>query len=194
MAAALLRVTVSASGPLTDGHLPSHFDPRIPHAMPAVRICRIVVPSPCSSSSAAKRPAKARINASIGPVTSIPVPADHSASMAFARMSLNNRGPGKEPVGPEIFGDGNHSFIGNAAQTFQRSANVHLVDDNVSEHGRGRQAREVGGERMMLRNSSRRSVTGVAPRRRALVEIYRLMRNPDRMNPRPLREQSCWSR
>src|ERR1700722_19167052 len=65
------------------------------HAIPAARICRMVVPSPCSSSSAAKRPANVRINASIGPVTSIPVPADQFASEAFALMPLNNVGPGK---------------------------------------------------------------------------------------------------
>ena len=50
----------------------------------AARISRIADPSPCSWSSAAKRPAKVRTNASMGPVTSRPSPADQSASVAMA--------------------------------------------------------------------------------------------------------------
>ena len=42
---------------------------------------------------------------------------------------------GKETVSPEIPGDGDHSLIGNVARLLQWSADVHLVDDYVLEHG-----------------------------------------------------------
>ena len=70
----------------------------------------------------------------MGPVTSRPLPADQSASSRWLGCPEIVSGR-KEAVGPEIPGDGDHSPIGNAAVLLEWSANVHLVDDDVLEHG-----------------------------------------------------------
>src|ERR1035438_2483892 len=49
----------------------------------------------------------------------------------------------KEAVGPEVPGDWDHSPFGNVAVLFERSADIHLVDDYVLEHGQRRQAGQM---------------------------------------------------
>jgi hypothetical protein len=98
----LVRVALSSdAGQPTYRKLPS-----LPLRASA-RIWRVVVPSPCSWSSTVKRPAKVRTNASMGPVTSRPSPADQSASVAMARMSLAQR-PYDRPTPPIGRGERNH--------------------------------------------------------------------------------------
>src|SRR5580704_17597723 len=50
---------------------------------------------------------------------------------------------GEEAVSPEIPGDGDHSPIENMARSLKWSADVHLVDNYVLEHGQRRQARQM---------------------------------------------------
>src|SRR5664280_3392735 len=50
---------------------------------------------------------------------------------------------GKESVGPELRCNGDHSTLGDAAVLMERAADVHLVDDDVLEHGQRRQAWQV---------------------------------------------------
>ena len=139
----LLRLTASASGPLTDGHLPCTWTLFwvTPSQLCASAGRRSITLQMFKRHEATGQGEDQRFDRSGDFQTGAGRPI---CIGGVCSQALEQFGPGKEAVGPEIFGDGNHSSIGNAAQTPEWSADVHLVDDDVSEHGKGRETRQIG--------------------------------------------------